>query len=133
MNTTLAYILAIGFAIAGTALFMYDSNTALFMHDSDTSQPVEVQEPIPHRDEVPDSLRTYTPPPNIYLPDLLFLRIDAGDGLGVTQCKNMTFRTVDDFSRRINSNLVRADKKLYTLARITYNACLELQIAMFKG
>ncbi len=126
MNHKLPLILAITMAVAIVSLYLSDTYF-------EPAEPVEVRQGT--MDEVPESLRqiTYTPPPNIYLPDLMFLRIDAGDSLAVEQCKNMTYRSVDDFSRQVNSNLVRADKKLRTLARITYDACLELQIAMIKG
>ncbi len=121
MNHKLPVILAIAMAVAALSLYLSDS----YFEPVETVEAVEAVEI--------QQARTYTPPPNIYLPDLMFLRIDAGDSLGVEQCKNMTYRTVDDFSRQVNSNLVRADKKLRTLARITYDACLELQIAMIKG
>lgn len=71
---------------------------------------------------------TYTPPQNIYLPEMMFLVVKDTDSLGITRCKNMAYRTVDSFSRRENSNLVRADKKLNTLARIIYNECIDVTI-----
>ncbi len=93
---------------------------------------VMVQEPIPHKDEVFATLRTYTPPVNIYLPTMMFLVAKDIDSKGIMRCKNMAYRTVDSFSRRVNSNLVRADKKLDALARIVYNECIDVTIDAYK-
>lgn len=75
---------------------------------------------------------TYTPPVNIYLPEMMFLVIKDTDSLTATRCKNMAYRTVDSFSRRVNGNLVRADKKLYTLAQITYNECIDVVLITYR-
>jgi len=96
------------------------------------SQPVEVQQGA--IEDVPESLRptTYTPPVNIYLPEMMFLVVDDTDSIPVKRCKNMAYRTVDKFSRQINSNLVRADKKLYYLAGIIKDQCMDVMIAQLK-
>lgn len=75
---------------------------------------------------------TYIPPVNIYLPKMMFLVVKDIDGKSSARCKNMAYRTVDSFSRRVNSNLVRADEKLYTLARIVYDECIDITLDTFR-
>lgn len=75
---------------------------------------------------------TYTPPENIYLPDLMFLVVKDTDDPAIALCKNSAYRTVDEFSRAVNSGFVRKDKKLYTLARITYGECIDVSLAAMR-
>jgi len=95
------------------------------------SQPVEVQQGA--IEDVPESIRptTYVPPENIYLPEMMFLVVKDTDKPGIARCKNMAYRTVDTFSRRVNSNLVRADKKLHTLASIIYDECVDVVLITY--
>ena len=122
MNHKTPVILAIGMAIAALGLFAWDQNA---------SQPIAVAEG--KLEDVPESLRqTYVPPQNIYLPKMMFLVVKDTDKPAISRCKNMTFRTVDSFSRQVNSNLVRADKKLYSLARIVYNECIDVVLVTYE-
>ncbi len=129
MNHKLPIILAVGMAIAVVALYTWDSNFPRIVWVDEGVQVAEGE-----LSDVPESLRptTYTPPRNIYLPEMLFLVVKDTDSVAISRCKNMAYRTVDTFSRRVNSNLVRADKKLSTLARIAYNECIDVSLATYR-
>lgn len=130
MNHKLPLILAVGMAIAVVALYTWDSNFPRVVW-VDESEPVAVVEG--ELADVPESLRqTYTPPQNIYLPEMPFLIVRDIDKPAISRCKNMAYRTVDSFSRHVNSNLVRADKKLYTLARIVYGECIDVTLVTYR-
>lgn len=118
MNYKLPIILAVGMIIASVALYA----------GAPYGRVVWAEEGKP--EDVSESLRptTYTPPTNIYLPEMMFLVVKDTDSLVIARCKNMTYRTVDAFSRRENSNLVRADKKLKTLAYIIKQECIDVSI-----
>jgi hypothetical protein len=124
MNPKLPVILAVGMLIASVALFTWDRSME--------SQPVSVQEG--ELADVPESLRptTYAPPENIYLPEMMFLVVKDTDKPAISRCKNMSYRTVDAFSRQAHSVLVRKDKKLYTLARIVYSECIDVSLATYE-
>ena len=129
MNHKLPIILAVGMAIAVVALYTWDSNFPRIVWADESVQVAEGE-----LSDVPESLRptTYTLPRNIYLPEMLFLVVKDTDSLSSSRCKNMAFRTVDTFSRQVNSNLVRSDKKLYTLARIAYSECIDITLATHR-
>jgi len=128
MNHKLPVILAFGMAIAVVALYTMDNDFPRVVWVDE----VEVVEG--NLSDVPESLRptTYAPPRNIYLPEMLFLVVKDTDSLARSRCKNMAFRTVDGFSRQVNSNLVRADKKLATLARIALSECIDITLATHR-
>lgn len=129
MKHKLPIILAVAMAALALSLYLSDRG---FEPARLATQPVEVKQN--ELAVVPVSLRqsTYTPPQNIYLPEMMFLVVKDTNSLGITRCKNMAYRIVDSFSRQVNSNLVRADKKLNTLARITYNECINVTIDTHK-
>lgn len=73
---------------------------------------------------------TYTPPQNIYLPEMMFLVVKDTDSLGITRCKNMAYRTVDSFSRRANSNLVRQTRNWLRLHVLYTTNASTLQLTL---
>lgn len=124
MNNSTPFILAIAMASAALGLFAFDYNW---------NESIEIQDQETKLEDVPESLRqTYSPSRNIYLPEMMFLVVRDTDAPGISRCKNMAYRTVDSFSRRVNSNLVRADKKLKTLADIVYGECINVVLVTHR-
>ena len=121
MNEKLPLVLAIG--LAGIVALLATFNWL-------DAEPVSVSVQVGELSEVPENLRptTYTPPRNTYLPEMMFLVVKDNDRAVIARCKNMAYRTVDLFSRRENSNLVRADRKLRTLANIVYGECIDVAL-----
>lgn len=125
------FLLTLAAVTAGfvAILFLSDHGRIVWAEDTNPKPAVEQTEPV-----IPESLQsiTYTAPHNIYLPEMMFLVVKDTDSKEITRCKNMAYRTVDSFSRQENSNLVRADKKLRTLARIAYGECINVVIDIYR-
>ena len=134
MNEKLPLILAIATAVLVSFLIAFNWNDAEPVDCSRGCTLAELpEELLPFAYEIMEAAEkreaeTYTAPRNIYLPTMMFLVVKDTDKPAIARCKNSAFRIVDSFSRQVHSNLVRADKKLITLARIAYSECIDIAI-----